>query len=310
MIDNYKRNINYARISITNLCNLNCTYCNQNEYALEKQNIPLEFYKNLIGALKELCIEKIRFTGGEPLLNPNILDLIKYTKENSIKDICITTNGILLDKYIDDLVDYGLTRLNISLDTIEKEKYFDLTGKDYVTKVLKNIELVKEKGIEVKLNAVLLKDITDTNIEEFLEFGYRNNIQIRFIELMPIGENIEFFDEKYLSAMEIINKLECKKLDTNKNDVVTYYNYKNKYDFGIISPISNHFCGTCNRIRITSEGKLRLCLHSDNEIELLKYKDDKKMLLEIISESISKKPEKHLINENNFAKTNMVQIGG
>lgn len=309
MNDSFNRNINYARISLTNLCNLNCQYCSKNNG--EKQNISTFFYKNLIDVLDEIGIEKIRFTGGEPLLNSNIVELVKYTaKKQNVKDICITTNAILLDKYIDDLVKYKLNRINISLDTIDSKKYFEITGKNLKDKVLENIKLAKNKGLKVKINSVLLKGLTIENIEEFLEFGYQNNIQIRFIELMPIGNNIDYYSDKYLNSNDIISKLDCYELDIYKNDVVTYFRYKDKYDFGIISPISNHFCNTCNRIRITSSGNLRLCLHSDNEIDLLSYKNDKDMLYKIISDNIKKKPEKHLINQKEFAKTNMIQIGG
>lgn len=309
MNDSYGRHINYARISLTDICNLKCEYCSQG--SSKKQNISTYFYENLIDVLDSLGIEKIRFTGGEPLLNPSIVELIKFTgQKQNIKDIGITTNAILLDTYIDDLILHGLNRVNISLDTIDRQKYLELTGKDVVQKVLNNIILAKEKGLNVKINTVLLKGITDININQFLEFGYENDIEIRFIELMPIGDNIEYYNNKYLSSNELISALNCYKLDIKKNDVVSYYKYENKYVFGVISPISNHFCNSCNRIRITSNGNLRLCLHSDNEIELLKHKDDKLMLYNIINENIITKPEKHLINEHNFAKTNMVQIGG
>ncbi len=309
MNDKFERKINYARISLTNICNLKCQYCSQDDG--KKKNISTHFYKNLVDALDELGIEKIRFTGGEPLLNKNIVELIEYTgKKKNINDICITTNGILLEQYLDDLIKFGLKRVNISLDTISKENYMDLTGKDYFDVVVKNIILAKSKGLKVKINAVLLKGITDIEIEEFLSFGYANEIEVRFIELMPIGDNIEYFSEKYLSATELLNNVDCKKLDLQKNDVVTYYRYKDKYDFGIISPISNHFCSACNRIRITAEGNLRLCLHSDTEINLLQYDSKAGGLYNVIKESILEKPEKHLISEKQFAKSKMVQIGG
>lgn len=309
MKDSFDRNINYARISLTNICNLSCIYCSQSND--EKQNIPISFYKNLIDVLEQLGVEKIRFTGGEPLLNQNIIELIKYTgSKSNIKDICITTNGILLDKYIDILIESGLTRVNISLDTVNKDVFLKLTGKDLLDKVIDNIKLVKNKGLEVKINSVLLKSLTDCDLDEFLEFGYENNIEIRFIELMPIGNNLQYYNDMFLSSIEVVNRLDCQKLDIKKNDVVTYYRYKNKYKFGIISAISDHFCSRCNRIRITSEGKLRLCLHSDKEIDLLEFSNDKVKLFEKISEYVIKKPEKHAINEMVYAKSNMVKIGG
>ncbi len=309
MIDSYSRNINYARISLTNMCNLKCAYCSQDE--LKEKHIPLSFYENLIDVLADLGIEKIRFTGGEPLVNKNIVPLVKYTSsKDNIKDIAITTNGILFDKYIDELVENGLNRINLSLDTRNKEVYNELTGFDKLDTVMENFILAKNKGVKVKINAVLLKNINDSEIEEFLEFGFENNVQIRFIELMPIGDNLDYYNKFYLSSAEMLKKLDCKKVESKDNSVATYYNYKNKYEFGVITPISNHFCNTCNRIRITSKGTLRLCLHSDKEIDLLQYKDDKEKLHKVLSDNILFKPEKHKIQEEDFAKSSMVQIGG
>lgn len=309
MKDKYNRDIHYVRISLTNLCNLNCQYCSQDDG--KKQNISTHFYKNLIDVLDELGMEKIRFTGGEPLLNKNIVEIVKHTgSKKNIKDICLTTNAVLLDKYIDDLAKYNLTRINVSLDTLDSEKYSKITGENVKQKVIENMKLAKSYGLGVKINSVLLRNSTLDNIFQFLEFGYQNDIQIRFIELMPIGDNIDYYNQNYLDSKELIQKINAKKLSIQKDDVVTYYSYKNKYTFGIISPISSHFCDKCNRVRITSAGNLRLCLHSDNEINLIKYKDDKVLLKKAICDGIGLKPEKHLINENEFAKTNMVQIGG
>ncbi len=309
MIDSYERKINYARISLTSICNLKCAYCSQ--YDGEKKYIPVQFYRNLIDVLSELGIEKIRFTGGEPLLNPNIVELVKYANaKDKIKDIAITTNGVLFDKYLDELIESGLTRINLSLDTTSKDIYENLTGQDKLEIVLENIMKARSKGLKVKINTVLIKGVTDVEVSKLLEFGDENNIQIRFIELMPIGDNLDFYNKHYLDSKEIIAALECEEVVSDKSDVATYYKYKNGYEFGVISAVSNHFCNSCNRIRITSQGKLRLCLHSDHEIDLLEYKDDKEMLGKVLSENIVKKPEKHNITEKEFAKSNMVQIGG
>ncbi len=309
LIDRFNRKINYARISLTNMCNLKCSYCSQGES--NNEHIPIEFYKNLIDVLDNLRIEKIRFTGGEPLLNKNIVKLVKYaSSKKGIKDIAITTNGVLLHKYINELIESGLTRINLSLDSRNKDVYNSITGFDKLNNVMENFLLAKEKGIKVKVNAVLLKNITDAEIEDFLDFGFENDVQIRFIELMPIGDNLEYFNKHYLSSEEILSKLDCVKVEKDDNSVASYYKYKNKYEFGVITPISNHFCNSCNRIRITSKCTLRLCLHSDTEIDLLKYKDDKQRLKEVVGASIGYKPEKHEICEQNFAKSSMVQIGG
>ncbi len=309
MKDGFNRQINYARISLTSLCNLNCTYCSQDDN--KKQNLPLDFYKNLIDVLSSLGITKIRFTGGEPTLNRNIIELIKYTKGiGNISDIAITTNGVLLDEFMDELVDSGLNKINFSLDTLDRQQYIELTGSDQLNRVVSNIKLATERGLKVKINCVLLKGITDKNIDSYLQFGLENSIPIRFIELMPIGDNLDFYNKRYISSDELTNSLDCVKIANDNTEVASYYSYKGKYVFGVISAISNHFCGSCNRIRITSSGKLRLCLHSDNEIDLLEFKDNKEMLYKILEENIVKKPEKHLINTNEFSKSSMVNIGG
>ncbi len=309
MVDGYERQINYARISLTNMCNLRCTYCSQ--YDGKKSNISLEFYKNLIDALVKVGINKIRFTGGEPLLNPNIVELVKYTKDTGkVSDICITTNGLLLDSHLDDLVKSGLTRINFSLDTTDKNLYKELTGSYEVDKVINNMKLAKERGLTVKINAVLLKGITDVGLHKFMDFGYENDIQIRFIELMPIGSNIDYYNKYFLSSEVIKDILKCESVIKYSSDVSTYYKYKENYEFGIISAITNHFCDRCNRIRITSRGTLRLCLHSDKEIDLLSFKDSSDDLFKVISESILTKPEKHFIDNKDFVKSDMVSIGG
>lgn len=309
MIDKYNREINYARISLTSLCNLRCAYCGQDDG--KSQKISVEFYETLIEALDKLGIRKIRFTGGEPLLYENIIKLVKYTNSfENIKDIAITTNGVLLDRQLDELVESGLTRINFSLDSIDRKTYASLTGSDKLDGVLENINKAKEYGLKVKVNAVLLKSVTLENLEEFLDFGYKNNVPIRFIELMPFGDNMDYYRDNYLSSEVLINMLNCKKVPNENNEVATYYRYDDKYDFGIITPISDHFCERCNRIRITSRGNLRLCLHSDNEIDLLQYKGDAKAMYNAIALNIISKPEKHLINEDEFVKTSMVSIGG
>ncbi len=309
MIDKFNRNINYARISLTNMCNLKCAYCNNGDEV--NTNISIEFYKNLIDALVYSGVDKIRFTGGEPLLNKNIIELLEYTSsKKEINDISITTNGVLFGKYADDLIQSGLTRINVSLDSINKDIYSKITGYNELGNVFKNIKIAKEKGIIVKINAVLLKGITDNEVDEFLELGHKNDIEIRFIELMPMGDNIEFYDKYYLSSDDVIKSLDCILVASEQHSVAKMYRYKNKYNFGIISAVSNHFCSECNRIRITSSGTLRLCLHSDDEIDLLPYKHDKEKLQKIFVENITHKPEKHKINELKFVNKNMINIGG
>ncbi len=309
MIDKYNREIDYARISLTSCCNLRCKYCSQHNE--ERENISLSFYKNLIDALDKMKIKKIRFTGGEPMLNPNIAKLVAYAKsKKNIKHIGITTNGVLINEYLEELVENGLNKINFSLDTMDRERYIELTGSDKLNVVIENIKKAKSYNLEVKINAVLLKGRTEKEFINFLDWGYKNNVQVRFIELMPIGENVKYYYENYLSSEKLISSIDCKITKKNNNEVATYYTYNDKYDFGIISPISSHFCNSCNRIRITSKGKLRLCLHSDDELDLVEYKGSSEKIYKILKDKIYFKPEKHFIKEKEFVKSNMVQIGG
>ncbi len=310
MKDKYNRKIEYARISLTNKCNLNCRYCmptNQKEChsSLSKDN-----YFNIIDSLSKLGFKKVRFTGGEPLLINYISELVKHSSK-TIEDIGITTNAILLDRHIDDLVNSGLKRINISLDTLDKDKYKNLSGNDSLTKVLNSIKLAKDKGLKVKINTVLLKGVNDNEIEDIINFGIKENVQVRFIELMTIGENIEYLKEKYISYEDAFKNIDYKEVKKDSNDASSYYEYKDTgYEFGIISSMSNHFCNRCNRIRFTSRGMLRLCLHSDNDIDLNAYLDDSQILSEKILSCIVGKPEKHELLNNKISKVNMNNIGG
>ncbi len=310
MIDKYNRKIEYARISLTNKCNLNCRYCMPTNQKECHSSLSKEDYLNIIDSLSSLGFKKVRFTGGEPLLVSYISELVRHSSK-TIKDIGITTNAILLDKYIDDLVSSGLKRINISLDTLNKEKYKSLSGNDRLDKVLDNIRLAKSKGLKVKINTVLLKGINDDEIDQIINYGIKEDVQVRFIELMTIGENIEYLKEKYISYEEAFKNINYKEVKKDTSDASSYYKYADTdYEFGIISAMSNHFCNRCNRIRFTSKGKLRLCLHSDNDIDISEYLNNKELLSNKILSCIEGKPEKHNMLENKVSRINMNNIGG
>ncbi len=310
MRDKYNRKIDYARISLTNKCNLNCRYCMPSNQKECHSTLSKEKYFNIIDSLSNLGFKKVRFTGGEPLLIKYIDELVEYSSK-TIKDIGITTNAILLDKHIDSLVNSGLKRINISLDTLDKDKYKKLSGSDYLDKVLNNIKLAKSKGLKVKINTVLLKGINHDEIKDVIEFGIKEGIQVRFIELMTIGENIDYLKEKYIGYHEAFKDIDYKEVRKDNSDASSYYEYSNTgYEFGIISAMSNHFCNRCNRIRFTSKGKLRLCLHSDNDIDINDCLSNKELLSNKILLCVDGKPEKHNMLDNKISRTNMNNIGG
>ena len=311
MKDSYAREIDYARISITDQCNLSCKYCKSENDELLPQQMNLKQLKTLIKVLNDLHFRKLRFTGGEPLLCKDIVEILEYAKnQENIKDIGLTTNGIFLDQYLEGLVKAGLKRINISLDTLKKQRYQEITGADYLERVIHNIVMAKNKGLIVKVNAVLMKGVNDDEIADFLKFGRENDVQVRFIELMTIGDNNDYVADKQLNVAERFKDYQRKEKKPNCKDVSDYFYDEHGYCFGIISPISNHFCDRCNRIRFTSDGKLRLCLHSDVDIDIYPYLDDEKKLYEIISKEIKNKPEKHYLDEDKSAKRAMSKIGG
>ena len=310
MKDQYLRKIDYARISITDYCNLSCHYCKSDKVKVVNQ-LCIEQLKTVIDALDKLKFKKLKLTGGEPLLNPDIANIITYANsKDNIKDVGLTTNGVLLDHYLDELVSAGLNRINISLDSLNKDKFYKITKSNNLEQVLANIISARGKDLIVKINVVLMKGINDDEINDFLEFGRINDVQFRFIELMPIGLNVDYIKNKQLSTTELFKNYQKKEKKPNCKDVSDYYIDQFGYVFGIISPLSNHFCKACNRIRFTSDAKLRLCLHSDKEIDLRPYLNDHDKLIEILVKSINKKPDKHRLNDNKISQRAMSKIGG
>ena len=309
MKDQYLREIDYARISITDSCNLSCHYCKSEDR--EVNHLRSDQIKIIIDVLNKLGFRKLRFTGGEPLLNPDIVSIIAYTnnKEN-ISDIGLTTNGVLLERYLDGLISSGLKRINISLDSLKKDKFFEITKYNNLERILKNIVSARDRGLIVKVNVVLMKDVNDDEINDFLEFGRINDVQFRFIELMPIGHNRDYINGKQLSTIDLFKNYQKREKRSNCKDVADYYMDQFGYVFGIISPLSNHFCKTCNRVRFTSDAKLRLCLHSDKDIDISPYLNNQDQLLDIIVKSINEKPDKHRLNDNKISKRAMNKIGG
>lgn len=311
MKDGFDREINYARISLCENCNLYCQYCRTQDDICDSRHLQLNHVKNIIDALDSLSFHKVRFTGGEPLLCTDIVEIVSYANNKmNINDIGLTTNGILLDNYAKALYQAGLKRVNISLDTLDKLKYQQITGFDYLERVLANIDLMSSMGITVKVNVVLLHGVNGNEVEAFLRYGNDHNVQIRFIELMPIGDNLAFYKGKGQDMMAFFEGIDIVATDRVYGDVTRYYLYQGEYEFGMICAISNHFCDRCNRIRITSNGMLRLCLHSDVEFDLKPYLSNSKEIVKIIKGNIESKPEKHGLSDKRIAKKGMSKIGG
>ena len=319
MLDGYERNIDYARISLTDKCNLRCVYCMPEDKVYENNliNDTLSFndYKFIINGLSQVGIKKIKFTGGEPLLYPHLIELIKYAHyECNIDDVSITTNGIGLNEIAYELKRSGLKSVNISLDSLKSYKYKSITRGGNLTDVLKSINRCLELGIKVKINCVVIKRFNDDEVYDFIEMANYYPIDVRFIELMPLGEGEYFYENGYFNISNFINDIdELYKIEDEKGSTARLYQAKYaKGRIGIITPISCQFCNTCNRIRITSDGKIKLCLHSNEETDIRYYLNKPMIFKEVLKEIILKKPDKHNLLENNSSDTNrqMYEIGG
>ena len=319
MLDGYERNIDYARISLTDKCNLRCVHCMPEDKVYENNliNDTLSFndYKFIINGLSQVGIKKIKFTGGEPLLYPHLIELIKYAHyECNIDDISITTNGIGLNEIAYELKRSGLKSVNISLDSLKSYKYKSITRGGNLTDVLKSINRCLELGIKVKINCVVIKRFNDDEVYDFIEMANYYPIDVRFIELMPLGEGEYFYENGYFNISNFINDIdELYKIEDEKGSTARLYQAKYaKGRIGIITPISCQFCNTCNRIRITSDGKIKLCLHSNEETDIRYYLNKPMIFKEVLKEIILKKPDKHNLLESNSSDTyrQMYEIGG
>ena len=318
MIDNFGRKINYLRISLTDRCNLRCIYCMPetgiNNMISHDEILSLEEFYEIIKIFVELGIDKIRFTGGEPLVRKNMIDLIRKTsKLDDVKDISLTTNGLLLKSMAKDLKDAGLNRVNISLDTLDKEKYASITRGGDLNAVLEAIDEAIKVGLTpIKINTVLMGGFNDDEIRNLVQLTKRG-IDVRFIELMPIGGATGFAKEKFISndlILKTISELE----PVEREDIsspATYYKLPGATGkVGIINPISCKFCNNCNRIRLTASGQLKLCLHSNREIDLKSALRNSEDVKQIIKDAIMTKEESHHLEDKKYITRNMNEIGG
>ena len=325
MKDKYNREIKYLRVSLTELCNLRCRYCMPEDGVCKKSHedmLTQEEILNVIKAASKLGITKIRLTGGEPLVKKNIVDIVREIKKiDGIEEICMTTNGVLLDKYALDLKNAGLDRVNISLDTLDNDKFKYITRIGNLDTTLKSIDKAIEVGFKkIKINVVLIGGFNDDEIIDFTKLTFEKPIDVRFIELMPMYDSGDFGENAYISYNDVLDKIkkyydgknEIKKIDSNKGSVAKLYHIDGALgNIGFISPVNDHFCADCNRIRLTADGKIKPCLHSNQEILVKGLKEDE--IVEKIKEAIYSKPEKHDIlsyTSRSHAERNMNQIGG
>ena len=272
MKDRFGRNITYLRISVTDLCNLRCKYCMPEsgvESLCHSDILSIEEIVEIVKVASKNGIKKIRLTGGEPLVRRGFINLCKQISEiNEIEDIAITTNGVYLKEMADELFENKVRRINFSLDTLIKEKYNDITRRNDFDKTMESLFYAIKKGFKVKINVVLIGGFNDDEIQDFVNLANDYDLEVRFIELMQIGETANWSKDKFISNKVVLEKVPKLEFD-GVSGVAKIYKIKDqKGRIGLISPISCSFCEDCNRIRLTSDGKLKPCLHSKDEINL------------------------------------------
>ncbi|MPP74049.1 GTP 3',8-cyclase MoaA [Campylobacter jejuni] len=319
LIDQFGRKINYLRISVTQRCNFRCLYCMPKipfDYQPKENLLSFEELFLFVKAAIDEGIEKIRITGGEPLLRKDLSIFIKMISDyKSDIDLAITTNGFLLKDFAKDLKNAGLKRLNISLDTLDHKKAKTLAQKDVLDSVLSGIDEALNLDLKVKLNTVALKNLNDDELISLLEFAKSKKAQIRFIEFMENtyaygklqglkrDEIIQILSQKY--QIQLIKKDEKAPVSIYKAD---------DYEFGIIDPHSHEFCDSCNRIRLSAEGLLIPCLYFDEALSIKEAvrKGDIKAAVEILQEVLRNKPEKNKwsVVDNETSSRAFYQTGG
>ena len=276
--DAFGRQIDYLRVSVTDRCNLRCLYCSSKDQFAWLPPEEILTYEELLRVIRiglRLGIRKIRLTGGEPLVRKGLLDFIaRVSRLEGLKDLSLTTNGILLAEMAGALKEAGLRRVNISLDTLRPERYARLCGRPYLEKVLQGIEAALEAGLHpVKINTVVMKGQNDDELEDLARLTLKAPLEVRFIEFMPVGEGAPWQKEAFLSAREIKERLlslgDLKPASSvGAGPAKTYAFPGAPGKIGFITAMSEHFCERCNRLRLTPEGKLRPCLFSDQEFDL------------------------------------------
>jgi cyclic pyranopterin phosphate synthase len=325
MVDPFGRQVRYLRISVTDRCNLRCFYCMpnglENKYQREEV-LRLEEIIRLSRVFSRLGAQKIRLTGGEPLYRKGVVEMISELRElPGIQELCMTTNALALAAQAEGLKAGGLDRVNVSLDTLDRQRFQDITRYDGLEKVLAGIEKALEVGLEpVKINVVVMRGVNDDEVVDFADWAFRAPVRVRFIEYMPFGPGIPGQQKSYVPSSELIRKIQ-KKYDLeaipgriNAGPSCYYRAVGAAGELGFISPIDSGFCDSCNRVRLTSIGTLRLCLFHDDGIDLrtpLRDGASDQDLEGLIREALKIKPERHHLQEGiPYEGLAMSQVGG
>lgn len=323
LTDGFGRSFPYLRLSLTEACNFRCSYCLPDGYQADgrPQFMAVDEIERLVRGFAALGMHKIRLTGGEPSLRKDLPQIIAtVAKVPGIRKVAITTNGCLLPRHLPGWHRAGLTALNVSMDSLQRERFHAITGHDRLPEIMQGLNLAQALGLQsIKLNAVLLRGLNDDELQTWMEFLRERPISVRFIELMRTGDNREFYERHHLRADVIIEQLLAagwseRKRAADAGPAREFSHPEHRGSVGIIAPYSKDFCKGCNRLRVTARGDLRLCLFGDFGVALrplLQSDDDQDALLARITTQLGLKAAGHGLHFGQTGLTpHLASIGG
>lgn len=307
MLDPFGRTITYLRVSVTDKCDFRCQYCmaEDMQFLPRDEVLSLEELDRICSAFINRGVKKIRITGGEPLVRNGIMSLFenlsRHLKSGDLNELTLTSNGTQLPKYAKQLADFGVKRINISLDTLDPVKFSDITRFGVIEKVMDGIKAAQDAGLKIKINTVALKNFNDTEFDRLITWCGEEKLDLTLIETMPLGEIGGDRSDQYLPLMEVRKDLENRWTLTDSNHNT---GGPSKYvdvaetgqRVGFITPLTEHFCETCNRVRLTCTGRLYMCLGQDDHVDLrapVRQSESDEPLLEVIDKAIGRKPQGH-----------------
>ena len=328
LVDAYDRKIDYLRISITDHCDLNCTYCSPpfsgRTYLQRREILSYEEITILAETAVAAGITRIRLTGGEPLVRKGVIDLCRMLAEiDGLESLSLTTNGVRLRALAEPLSRAGVKRINVSLDTLKRNRFKQITGKDRLAEVLSGIDAAEAAGLApIKINTVVMRGVNDDEISDLAALTFEKPFHVRFIELMPFQHaHCSDYDQMHMPIGEIIRQIpgiDQARVNPNPDNpgparLCALPGARGK--IGFIAPMSWHFCGSCNRLRLTADGKIRNCLFSNDEMDIktpLRRGASKMELIEFFTSAVKSKPRRHHLNGDRQSKTGrgMYAIGG
>ena len=321
--DNFGRKFHYLRMSVTDVCNFKCTYCLPDGYRPNGRSkfLALSEIENLVAAFADVGTQKIRITGGEPTLRKDFTDIIRAVADNDkIKTIATTTNGYRLEKYAKEWYDAGLRRINVSVDSLDPKMFYQITGENKFDEVMRGVDAALDAGFErVKINAVLLKGLNDKDLPRFLHWIKNTPIDLRFIELMETGLGRDYFQAHHLAGADIKSQLLADGWHHDQSAVddgpaQNFSREDHKGRIGLIMPYDKHFCASCNRLRVSANGKLHLCLFTENGVDLrdlLQNESQRPELIQRLHGQLAQKKETHFLHDGITGVTqHLASIGG